>query len=280
MISIVLPVYNGEDNLEASIRSVLKQSYHDFELIIVNDCSTDGTADVISRMMAEDSRIRCISNETNQKLPASLNIGFREARGDYFTWTSDDNRYHEDALKIMVEALEKNPKVGMVYCRYTAIDENENELPEVYQGTPEELIWGNHVGACFLYRSTVAKQVGEYDTGLFLAEDYDYWLRIYSVSEIIYIPQKLYYYKIHSRSLTSTRVEEIKHQTIVLWLKHWDFIFSRLNGWKEKGRYCEKMLERESDVYKKDTYNKIIEKYPMYRYYRIAKIIKNLIKKS
>ena len=102
-VSIVLPTYNGEEYIRQSIDSIRNQTFEDWELIIVNDYSTDGTSLIIREYEKKDSRIIVIENSENKKLPASLNIGFRSATGKYFTWTSDDNRYLPNALQCMVE---------------------------------------------------------------------------------------------------------------------------------------------------------------------------------
>ena len=104
-VSIVLPTYNGEKYIKESIESILSQTLTDWELIIVNDCSKDTTASIISEYASEDDRIKIITNEQNQKLPESLNIGFRQACGEYLTWTSDDNMYKPQALKTMRNVL-------------------------------------------------------------------------------------------------------------------------------------------------------------------------------
>ena len=82
-VSVVMPVYNGEKYLKQSIESVIQQSYKDWELIIVNDCSTDRSRDIMQSYVEVDSRIRIVDNSNNLKLPMSLNAGFREARGEY-----------------------------------------------------------------------------------------------------------------------------------------------------------------------------------------------------
>ncbi|NLG52731.1 MAG: glycosyltransferase, partial [Clostridiales bacterium] len=123
-ISVVLPVYNGEKYLRESIQSVINQTYSNWELIIVDDASTDSSPDIIREFAKTDNRIRFITNPTNQKLPESLNIGFRQASGEYLTWTSDDNLYAGDAFKIMAEALDEEPEYGMVFCDISYIDEN------------------------------------------------------------------------------------------------------------------------------------------------------------
>ena len=97
--SIVLPTYNGEEFLSNSIESVINQTFQDWELIIVNDCSTDNSLSIAEEYFKKDNRIRIINNAENKKLPESLNIGFREAKGDYFTWTSDDNEYYPNAIE-------------------------------------------------------------------------------------------------------------------------------------------------------------------------------------
>src|SRR5688572_20908989 len=106
MVSIVLPTFNGSRYLAESIESCLAQTYRAWELIIVDDCSTDETPSIIKSFEARDSRIRSIRNQKNLKLPGSLNAGFAEAKGALFTWTSDDNLYRPNALEVMVAEIE------------------------------------------------------------------------------------------------------------------------------------------------------------------------------
>ena len=91
LISIVLPVYNGAKFLCESIDSVINQTYKNWELLILDDCSTDETAKIAQKYVEQDSRIRYYLNEKNLRLPRNLNKGFSLAKGDYLTWTSDDN---------------------------------------------------------------------------------------------------------------------------------------------------------------------------------------------
>src|SRR5574344_1693507 len=114
LVSIVLPVYNGEKYLAQSIESVLNQTYENIELIIVNDCSTDNSRDIAQKYANKNSGIKIIDNTENKKLPASLNIGFEAANGEYYTWTSDDNYYEPTAIEKMVQYLKTKPTDGMV----------------------------------------------------------------------------------------------------------------------------------------------------------------------
>ena len=102
LVSIVLPVYNGERYLEDAIESVLGQTYTNLELIIVDDKSTDDSLNIANKYRILDKRVRIIANEENIKLPKSLNKGFEVAQGDYLTWTSDDNIYYQEATGLLV----------------------------------------------------------------------------------------------------------------------------------------------------------------------------------
>ena len=155
-------------------------------------------------------RTRVIHNAENRKLPCALNIGFRLAKGEYLTWTSDDNVYLPEAFSKMVGFLDNN-KVAMVCADMGLIDES-GELKsnrKVYD--PFDLYYENFVGACFLYKNSVLYDVGEYDESSYLAEDYDYWLRIrIQYGEIGHLNEILYKYREHRGSLSARKRNEIR----------------------------------------------------------------------
>lgn len=227
-ISIILPVYNGEKYIAKSIESIINQTYTNWELIIVNDCSKDNTLKICKSFAAKDKRIKVFTNKINLKLPNSLNAGFNEATGDYYTWTSDDNIFKPEALTTMVSVLDNNQDIAMVYADYSNIDSDNKIIEDVKQKDAEYLMTGdNWCGACFLYRADVAKKVGNYDASLFLAEDYDYWVRIARYGKIKHITDNLYLYRIHGGSLTATRTQEISSQTYKLLEKHFLFMYTQ-----------------------------------------------------
>ena len=216
-ISIILPTYNGQLYIREAIESVIKQIFKDWELIIVDDCSSDNTLDIIKEYEKLDSRIRVIHNEVNKKLPASLNIGFSYAKGEYFTWTSDDNLYLPSALYRMNLYLDENPDEIMVCTGYSIIDENKKVLYNAERYDSDNMFINNYVGACFLYRNCVLEDVGVYNTSKFLVEDYEYWLRIlFEYGNIGYIDDVLYYYRTHKGSLTTQKKKEIHNKLIEL----------------------------------------------------------------
>jgi glycosyltransferase involved in cell wall biosynthesis len=111
----VLPVYNGEDYIEQAVRSVLAQSYSDFELLVVDDGSTDRTWAILARLTMEDARIRLI-RQKNQRLPSALAAGFRAATGEFLTWTSADNVLKPGCLETLVDELRAHPERDLVYA--------------------------------------------------------------------------------------------------------------------------------------------------------------------
>ena len=98
--SIVLPVFNGDRYLQQALESCLQQTHRNLEILVVDDGSTDGTADIIAEQAARDPRIISIQNDQNLGLPSALNIGFARAKGEFLTWTSHDNFYESNAIEV------------------------------------------------------------------------------------------------------------------------------------------------------------------------------------
>jgi glycosyltransferase involved in cell wall biosynthesis len=210
LISIVLPTYNGSRYLCEAVESCLRQTYPHWELILVDDASTDSTPDIIAEYAARDPRIRALRNPVNRKLPGSLNVGFAAARGEYFTWTSDDNCYRPQALAEMVAFLQANSDVDLVYTDYTIIDEDGSFVRNGYTGSPDELPLTDVVGACFLYHHTVHEELAGYDEAMFLVEDYDFWLRASCSFRLQWLRKDLYIYRNHGGSLTATKQRQVR----------------------------------------------------------------------
>lgn len=267
-VSIVLPVYNGAEYLAESIESVIAQTYANWELIIINDCSTDDSIAIASDYAAKDARIKVFTNPQNLKLPKTLNAGFEHASGVYYTWTSDDNKYKPNALRIMVENLERNPDAVMVYTNYTTIDSGGIAMGLVNEPEPKYMFTRNVVGACFLYRADTAKKIGEYDPNLFLAEDYDFWIRLYKVGRILHIEDNLYYYRVHGKSLTETRKKNVSEQTYKVLEKNFSFAFEKSVENDLCNEFFDHMLDRTSEHYQ-EVREKFLSLNKRYRYHLI-----------
>jgi GT2 family glycosyltransferase len=206
LVSIILPVWNGEKYLESAILSILNQQHQNIELIIVDDASTDNTSNIISKYLQTDHRITAVSNKKNLRLPESLNNGFRLAKGHWHTWTSDDNILDPNCIKRLL-AIASSQDSDFVYTDYRLINEDGRFMRIATMDSPENLFRGNCVGACFIYRNEIFKTIGNYDSEKFMYEDYDYWVRILQAGfKMIYAPGiHPYSYRLHKDQLSSRR---------------------------------------------------------------------------
>lgn len=222
LVSIVLPCYNGADHLAASIESCIAQTYSNWELIIVNDCSTDDSLLIMCQYAQIDSRIRIINNERNLKLPASLNRGFADAKGQYLTWTSHDNRMAPTMLEEMVAYLEEHQDIGLVTANYAAFSLTTDEiLYSVSHPDPQKnMPLYNTICYAFMYRSEVPDIIGGYDESLFLIEDYEYWIKTWLHFSIGKIDKVLYYTGVGDSTLTMSRKKEIAQKLLEVRLKY------------------------------------------------------------
>lgn len=215
LVSIILPIYNGEKYMRESIDSILAQTYTNWELLIIDDGSTDHTAEISDEYMKKDPRIHYYKNAQNMRLPRTLNRGFSLARGAFLTWTSDDNYYYPTALERMVTALEAEGK-DFVFASCDVID-GEGKIVEcimVGDRAKKSIVGSNPVGACFLYTRKVYETVGDYDPEMTLVEDFDYWQRICSKFTPVCLSEKLYAYRWHDGALTSTMRKDTFNKTL------------------------------------------------------------------
>lgn len=211
LVSIVLPVHNGEKYLRTAIDSILNQTYKNIELIVVNDFSNDSSEEIVKEYISRDKRVNLINNEINLKLPASLNAGFRLSNGKYLSWTSDDNILYPEMVERMIRELGKG--YSFVYADVDYIGEDGKLL--IDQNVHGDDIWvENVVGACFMYTREVYETIGDYDTTAFLVEDYDYWIRVSMRFELRHLHEKLYAYRHHENSLTTCRKNDVLRATI------------------------------------------------------------------
>jgi glycosyltransferase involved in cell wall biosynthesis len=227
LVSIVLPSYNGEELIRDALDSLINQTYKNIEIITINDGSDDETGSILKEYAQRDSRIR-VYEQKNQKLPKTLSRGFRLARGEFLTWTSDDNVLKINCIELLVASIQKDKSLDMVYANIDIIDEfgiplNSSHWYEGYQSPhgsnhihlpsdTSELndFPNNFIGAAFLYRARVAWTIGDYSQPRFLAEDYDYWMRVNELMTLRHVDfdDCIYDYRFHQKSLTS-RDEEL-----------------------------------------------------------------------
>ena len=239
LVSIVLPVFNGADLMSSAILSICAQTYSDWELVIINDGSNDNTAELAEHFAARDPRIRVFHQE-NRKIPRTLSRGFRLADGEFFTWTSADNRLKPDFLSRFVDCFHRHPDWDVAFANQDLIGEDglplrnsdyycEYQTPKgsehIYLPQRTDMLHsaGNLVGGAFMYRSRAAHILGDYSPFRFTVEDYDYWLLADTLLGVHHVDflSPVYEYRFHSGSLTS-RAKELRIREATEKLLAWD----------------------------------------------------------
>ena len=195
LVSVILPVYNGEDHISECIESILSQTYKDFEFIIVDDASTDKTPGILSSFSEKDSRIKIFRNKKNQRQTISATIACQNAIGKYIARIDADDVALHHRLERQVQFLENNPDFGLIGAWSDRINDKGDVLNKwTVETNSLYLKWAfifqtNFAHASVMMQNDVAKKVGYYQSPE--AEDFDLWSRIGTISKIGCIPEVL-----------------------------------------------------------------------------------------
>ena len=215
-VSVVIPTYNRAAYISEAIQSVLDQTYSDFEMIIVDDGSTDNTREIVGSF--DDSRIKYIYQK-NQRLPAARNTGTNASSGEYITFLDSDDILMENAVKKGVQILDEHPEVAFSYTPNYSIDERGQIIglqkkgqkhSWVREGTAqirEFLIDGHHIGVCAtMMRRSYLYEVGLWDTTYTDgSEDFNMLMRLARKYRVAYINESAGKVRVHQSSMTGTR---------------------------------------------------------------------------
>lgn len=197
VVSIILPTYNGAMFVVDAIKSIIDQTFNEWELIIVDDGSMDETGKIVSSLAGKDDRIKYFKNDKNLGIQKSLNRGLKEAKGEYIARIDDDDVWADkDKLKEQIEFLENNREYILVGTGTIVVDENGNEivrysLPEKDDDIRKKILSKN----CFTHSSVIfwkdaVLKLGGYseEKDTLHVEDYDLWLRLGRVGKFTNMP--------------------------------------------------------------------------------------------
>jgi glycosyltransferase involved in cell wall biosynthesis len=206
-VSVIMPCYNAERFLPTSVGSVLAQTFTDWELIAVDDGSTDGTARWLSNV--KDHRVRVV-RQPNRGLPGARNTGIRNATGRFLAFLDADDSLDAEFLQEMVSALSQNFGAGIAYCGWQNLGlaggRGEPFIPPEYEGDNKIVSlltgcrWPVHAA---LVRRDVAFAAKGFDEAQQAAEDFDFWLRTATASPIVRVPRVLAFYHHHGEGQMS-----------------------------------------------------------------------------
>jgi len=210
-VSIIVPMYNAERWVAATLNSLVTQIFQDLEIIVVNDGSTDNSENVAKQFFF-DRRLRYIKKE-NGGCGSALNVGHEAARGKYVTWCSADNIYFPNFVLELHKALkqcesQKLP-VSFVYSDFTYIDENNRRIQDVIHRAPqprEDLVNGYDLGMSFMYTMDLWRKTGPYWTRI--CEDYEWAVRAAQYTEFGLVRAILAAFRVHPGQITGHRRDE------------------------------------------------------------------------
>lgn len=230
-VSVVLPTYNNIEMLPNILNSLNVQTLKDFEFIIVNDGSSDGTKEFLDNLKMRDGISLKIIHQQNMKLPGALNSGFYKSTGNFLTWVSSDCICHPNMLWSLASTLNNHPEVGVVYSSFFIIDRNGWIINKISHQNINlrNLIIRNNGNASFMYTRKAALQTGIYDERLNGAEDWDYWIRMAENFMFAYLNEALYYYRDHEGSMQSTIRPEIDEHCEATINKYFQSIGNKLD---------------------------------------------------
>lgn len=241
-ISLIMSVYNGEDYLTEAIDSVLNQTFKDFELIIVNDCSTDSTAEILSGYAKSDQRVKVITNEVNLRLPSSLNKAMTEATGKYIARMDADDICMPQRLEKQYDFMENNPDIDLSSCRFMTIKngvitsggcggKGDRESVKALLLVTNPIL---HPG--IIAKAEIIKNLG-YDKNFTCTEDLELWTRFIMNNHTVEIQSEyLMIYRLHDKQITETTLDKQRTEVINVQKRYY-------------GKFLEVMNEEQAEFY-------------------------------
>jgi len=210
--TIIIPCFNGQDFIMRSVKSVLDQSFHDFELIVVNDGSTDNSLTIIKSLGNQDSRISIVHHKKNRGLSAARNSGLDRAGGQYVTFLDCDDSWPKEKLKTYAYILQQGH--DLVYSAYDVIDNNNNKTIRSVKVPPtlsyDDLMYSNYIpvsSAAYNFEKIPHIRF----KSLQMSEDWVFWLEaIRYLNKPIGIQESLMFYYVHNFNMSANKLIMIK----------------------------------------------------------------------
>lgn len=206
-VTVIIPAYNAMEYLPETLENVLQQTLRDFEVVIVNDGSSDNIESWFSANV-KDPRVRLISQE-NKGISAARNTGIRSTSCPYIAFLDADDLWEKDKLEVQTRVLDSDRKAGLVYTWVAYIDSQGNPTGRVKKNCSEGMVWSSllthnivECGSVALVRRECFEKVGLFDESLRSIEDLDMWLRLAKHYPFRAIAKPLVYYRQHTSSLS------------------------------------------------------------------------------
>lgn len=222
LVSVIMPVFNGERYVRAAVESILGQSFTDYELIIINDGSTDGSDEILQKYASIEGRVVYGVHEQNRGLVAVLNEGLEIAKGEFIARMDADDISLPERLERQVEFLKQTPHVGVVGTQMNILDASGVKTGQ-FQVPLEHnrIIWSLMFGRSFAHpsimlRKSLFEKTGGYNSDFHVTEDQELWMRLAWLTQFANLPQILVNYRSHSLSVSRQKADLQKRQILTL----------------------------------------------------------------
>lgn len=214
LVSIITPLYNAEKYIISTIQSIQAQSYKNWEMIIIDDLSTDNSSGIVEKYINKDKKIKLIKLRKNCGGAVARNRGIKEAKGKYIAFLDSDDLWHPQKLEKQVKFMEKN-SFNFTYTQYEKIDEEGNKLNEIVKSKAKvsynELLKSNQIG-CLAAMYNAGKLGKIYMPLIRKRQDYALWLQVLKKSVYGYcLKENLAQYRIVNGSVSSNKINLIKY---------------------------------------------------------------------
>ena len=215
LITVVMPNYNGHRFVEQAIDSVLNQTYPNFELLVVDDCSKDDSLQLIQQKAQSDDRIRVIALEQNAGVANARNVGIKEAKGEFIALLDNDDLWTEDKLERQLSIAQKG--VDIVYCSYDFIDEENRSIKKPFVVPPQtnfnKMLASSVISCSSSFIKTELMQMHPFNSD-FYHEDYVLWMELLRVCPAAHGDQKVL---MHYRQVTGSRSSKKRNAAKERW---------------------------------------------------------------
>lgn len=221
-ISIIVPTYNRAGMIHRAIESIKVQTFNDWELIVVDDASTDNTEEIIRTYVKNDQRIRYLKHEKNKGGSVARNSGIQISKGSYIAFLDDDDRWHPEKLRLQYDYLQNYPETGLIYSGFCYVDyETDKIIKRVrprYQGNVSSIILKTNIigSPTPLIRSECFQRAGLFDDQLTSCQDWDMWIRISQYYSFAYFKECLAEVTMHGRQISSNLSSKIDSRNKLL----------------------------------------------------------------
>ena len=213
-ISVIMPVYNAFNYVEESIKSILNQSYTNFELIILNDKSTDESLTILKKIQALDDRIILVDRETNSGPAVVRNQGVKMSKGQYIAFMDADDISMPNRFEKQVKKLDENPEIEVCGSWFTLFGENtDDQLIKHFENHEELKV--QFLNECYIGNPTIMcrKEIfdeEQFDGTYFPMDDYELWARVIGKHHFYNIQESLLQYRWHETNISSTKKVNLK----------------------------------------------------------------------